>query len=87
MELDLQGKPFKNLRAGNEILKFIRDEGFKAPVLIYTNEKTLHRTRYVESYKSAGSIGGNFPMFKNYVQALAERQDHDKDWMRCSAGS
>lgn len=67
-----------NRQAGNEILKFIRDEGFRTPVLIFTTPKTLPMTRYVELYENAASIGGDFEGYKNYVSALAARRN---GWM------
>ena len=61
--------------------KFIRDEGFRAPILICTTEWGIRRTRYVESYKMVGSSIDNYT-FEQYVDALGARRTDDTHWAK-----
>ncbi|CAA7270689.1 unnamed protein product [Cyclocybe aegerita] len=74
-----------NPNAGQEILDFIRGEGFKAPFLISTSRKSIHLTKYVESYQMAGSMTANYPLFLEYVSSLAAGIRDDTRWMRYNA--
>jgi len=80
-EFSPKGVSFKNRSAGQEMTKFIRDEGFRAPILIFTTEWGLHRTRYVESYKMVGSLLENYK-FEQYVDALGARRTDDTHWAK-----
>lgn len=66
-------------------MKFIRDKGFQAPVLIYTGKKSLHLTRYVESYPNAGSAAGHYEVYQEFISALGARRSDDKGWMKFGA--
>lgn len=66
-------------------MKFIRDRGFQAPILIYTNKKSLRLTRYVESYPNAGSAAGHHEVYQEYIAALGARRTDDKGWMKFGA--
>jgi len=84
-ELNSKGVPFHNSKAGNQITKFIRKKEFQAPILIYTEKKSLHLTRYVESYPNAGSMAGHYKTYKEFVSALGSRRKDDKGWMKYGA--
>ncbi|KAF8891496.1 hypothetical protein CPB84DRAFT_1748933 [Gymnopilus junonius] len=80
-ELNDRGEVFNNRKAGEHITEFIRNEGFKAPILIFTTKRNIHTTRYVNLYPMTGSIGSNYKRFNQFVSALAERKTDDKDWL------
>lgn len=61
--------------------KFIRKEGFLAPILIYTAESAIRFTRYVESYNMVGS-SVHSKEFKQYVDALGNRRRDDIQWIK-----
>ncbi|KAH9480852.1 hypothetical protein JR316_0007454 [Psilocybe cubensis] len=84
-ELNAKGEAVPNRNAGNQIIKFIRDKGFQAPILIYTNKKSLHLTRYVESYPNAGSAAGHPEVYQEYISALGSRRVDDREWMKFGA--
>ncbi|PPQ88416.1 hypothetical protein CVT25_011218 [Psilocybe cyanescens] len=84
-ELNSKGVPYLNRNAGNQIIQFIRKKGFQVPVLIYTGKKSLHMTRYVESYANAGSIANHYNMYQQFVSALGARRTDDKGWMKYAA--
>ena len=60
--------------------KFIRKEGFLAPILIYMEESAIHFTHYVESYNMVGS-SVHSKEFKQYVDALGNCQRDDIQWI------
>jgi hypothetical protein len=78
------GAMFTNKNAGFQIMKFIRDQGFKAPILICTSKQSVEFTRYVEKYRMAGSIA-NHRVFRDYVAALGARRQDDRGWMKFNA--
>lgn len=61
--------------------KFIRDEGFVAPILIFTTKWGLHRTRYIKSYNMVGSVIEVY-QFEQYVDALGARRIDDIQWAK-----
>jgi len=66
-------------------MKFIRDHGFKAPILIYTAVQNVGLTRYVERYQMAGSVSSHYNVFREYVTALGARREDDRGWMKFNA--
>ena len=80
-EFSPKGVSFKNRNAGQEMTKFIRKKGFRAPILIFTSKRGIHFTRYVESYDMVGSLTGN-KKFKQYVDALGARRTDDTQWAK-----
>ena len=71
------------MKAGNEITKFIRDEGFTAPILIYTNKRGLELTRYVNLYPNTGSLtGSDYKVLHEYLESLGARRKGDTGWMK-----
>ena len=66
-------------------MKFIRDQGFMAPILIYTDKKGIELTHYVEKDRMAGSIASHYNVFKEYVTALGARKKDDKGWNKFNA--
>jgi len=80
-EFSPNGVLFKNRDAGQEITKFIREESFRAPILICTTKYGIHRTRYVESYKMVGSSLETYK-FEQYVYALGARRTDDTQWAK-----
>ena len=80
-EFSPEGVSFTNWRAGQEITKFIREEGFLAPILILTAGRGLVLTRYVEAYKRVGSLVG-YKGYKQYVDALGARRKDDTQWAK-----
>ncbi|KAF8955218.1 hypothetical protein BDZ97DRAFT_1927076 [Flammula alnicola] len=79
------GVSFRNEDAGTQITEYIRGQGFKAPVLIYTDRQSILRTRYVESDRMAGSVSSDDKVFKDYVAALGARKTSDKGWNKFDA--
>ena len=79
-EYNAKGKPKKNWKAGQQITKFIRDEGFLAPILICTTK--IERTRYVTEYKMVGSTGKDLQLIYRYFDALAARRKNDTEWAK-----
>ncbi|KDR83207.1 hypothetical protein GALMADRAFT_134695 [Galerina marginata CBS 339.88] len=84
IEPNSAGVPYKNRQAGNHITKFIRDEGFSSPILVFTGRQTLPKTRYVESYPMTGSAAGA-ERYERFISALGKRRKDDKDWVGCGA--
>ena len=62
--------------------KFIRKEGFRAPILIFTTKWSIHLTRYVESYNMVGSLLEDYRKFEQYVDALGARRTDDNQWAK-----
>ena len=82
-EVNSEGVLRKNLKAGNDITKFIRDEGLKAPILICTSTRGIELTRYVRSYPNTGSLkGSDYKVLNEYVEALGARKNGDTGWMK-----
>ncbi|KIM41136.1 hypothetical protein M413DRAFT_159868 [Hebeloma cylindrosporum] len=82
-EVNAEGVLHKNLKAGNEITKFIRDEGFKAPILICTSKQGIALTGYVRSYPNTGSLkGSDYKILNEYLEALGARRRDDTGWMK-----
>ena len=82
-EVNSEGVLRRNFKAGNDITKFIRDEGFKAPILIFTSKQGIGLTRYVGSYANTGSLtGSDYKMLNEYVEALGARSKGDTGWMK-----
>lgn len=81
-EFSPEGVSFRNWKAGEEMTKFIREEGISVPILIYTGTKSLKRTRYVEKYKMVGSMAGNREKLQRYIDALAARRKDDIEWVK-----
>jgi len=75
----------ENLNAGEDITRFIRGEGLKAPILISTTSRAIRWTRYVEKYPNTGSVGGSYEILDKYVAALSARRKDDKAWMKFNA--
>lgn len=84
-ERDASHIPAANHDAGGQILFHIRGLGIHAPVLIYTTRSDIASTRYVEQYDMAGSLGGNYNIFHNYVVALGKGTADDGKWMKFDA--
>ena len=84
-ERNSDGKLIENLNAGEDIIRFIRSEGLKAPILISTTSRAIRWTRYVENYPNTGSVGGSYEMFDRYVAALGAGRKVDKAWMKFNA--
>jgi len=80
-EFSSKGVSFKNRNAGQEMTKFIRKEGFLAPILIYTTRWSVQLTRYVEAYKMVGSLV-HYKEFEQYVDALGARRRDDIQWVK-----
>jgi len=81
-EIDSKGVLHKNKKAGNEIMKFIRDEGFKALILICTSKQQIDSTRYVQSYPNTGLLTGDKKVLHEYLESLGARRKGDKGWMK-----
>ena len=82
-EVNPKGVLCKNPKAGNDITKFIRDEGLTAPILIFTSHRGIGLTRYVESYADTGSLkGSDYRVLHEYVEALGARRRGDMGWMK-----
>ncbi|KAF8965890.1 hypothetical protein BDZ97DRAFT_738998 [Flammula alnicola] len=79
------GVPFRNEDAGTQITKYLRGQGFKAPILIYTDRQSILKTHYVESDKMAGSVSSHYKVFKDYVAALGARKTGDRGWNKFDA--
>ncbi|KAF8814917.1 hypothetical protein BYT27DRAFT_7238634 [Phlegmacium glaucopus] len=80
-EFSPKGVSFKNRKAGREMTKFIRKEGFEAPILIFTTKWSIHRTRFVEAYKMVGS-SIDHGAFEQFVDDLAARRKDDTQWIK-----
>ena len=80
-EFGPKGVSSDNHSAGLEMTKFIRGEGFRAPILIFTSKRGVQFTRYVESYDMVGSLTGN-KKFEEYVDALGARRTDDIQWAK-----
>ncbi|KAF8809748.1 hypothetical protein BYT27DRAFT_7093771 [Phlegmacium glaucopus] len=80
-EFSPEGVMFKNYSAGEEMTKFIREEGFLAPLLIYTGARHLYLTHYVDAYKMVGSSVDD-RVFERYASALGARRNDDTQWVR-----
>ncbi|TFK37393.1 hypothetical protein BDQ12DRAFT_736257 [Crucibulum laeve] len=78
-----EGTRVENKTAGNDILKYLRQQLIVAPVLIYAG-KSLHRTKYVETYQMAGSTKEE-NTYRRYVFALAKRRSGDLEWRKFCA--
>jgi hypothetical protein len=78
------GATFTNYHAGSQIMEFIRDQGLKAPILIYTDRKGIEHTHYAERDKMAGSSVSR-KVCLEYIAALATRKKYDKGWMKFNA--
>ncbi len=74
-----------NNNAGYQITSFIRNQGIKSPILVYTSKQNLHLTKYVETYDMVGSLCGNYLVFQAYIAALAGGRKDDTRWMRYNA--
>jgi len=82
-EVNPDGMLYKNLYAGNEITRFIRGEGFNAPILICTTKRGIKLTRYVGSYRNTGSLtGSDHELLHEYLQSLGARRKGDTGWMK-----
>lgn len=73
----------------DSMLRYIRDQGFAAPVLISSPKKTIHSTRYVEDdgLQMAGSTTLASSVYKEYVAALGARKKDDSGWRKFDATS
>ncbi|KAH9480862.1 hypothetical protein JR316_0007464 [Psilocybe cubensis] len=71
------------------MLRYIRNEGFASAVLIYSPEKTIESTAYVEDDQlhMAGSTTLTSSVYKEYVAALGERRKDDVGWRKYNATS
>ncbi|CAA7263417.1 unnamed protein product [Cyclocybe aegerita] len=81
VELKRDGQSFKNWHAGEDVTKYIRGEGFTAPILIYTGRRSLDHTKYVARYKNMGSLSGDYRAFQDFVSALGKRRSDDTKWI------
>jgi len=83
LEVDPKGVLRKNKKAGNEITKFIRDEGLKAPILICTSKQQIDSTRYVQSYPNTGSLTeSDKKVVDEYLESLGARRKGETGWMK-----
>ncbi|PPR00555.1 hypothetical protein CVT26_009884 [Gymnopilus dilepis] len=80
-ELNKHGIIYNNRKAGEHITRFIRQEGFQAPILVYTSKRSVNLTRYVESFPSTGSIGSHYKVYAEFVSCLARRRGDDAAWV------
>ncbi|KAF4617775.1 hypothetical protein D9613_006305 [Agrocybe pediades] len=80
-ELHRNGTVTLNNEAGEQIMKFIREEGIYAPILILTSGQSIHLTRYVESYDMTGSVLWDGRGFYDFAAALGARRKSDRIWM------
>ena len=80
-EYNAEGESYTNLKAGQQITEFIREEGFLAPILIYTSVINVQLTRYVKEYKMVGSACGPQILHK-YLEALGARRKDDTEWAK-----
>lgn len=72
-----------NLSAGEQLLRFVRGRGFKAPVLVYCCH-SLSSTSYVLSYEQSGSTASG-TVCTSYIEAFAEAETHDVGWRKFGA--
>ncbi|OCH92759.1 hypothetical protein OBBRIDRAFT_410484 [Obba rivulosa] len=78
METGRERGDFLNLSAGETILRYLRGRLFAAPVLIYCGA-SIPTTRYVLSYKQAGSTV-SYDVCMAYITALADGRTDDTSW-------
>ncbi|PPQ82010.1 hypothetical protein CVT25_014662 [Psilocybe cyanescens] len=76
---------FENHNAGTETYHFIRGQGIKAPILVYTDRKSILLTHYVEKDEMAGSLNSHYKVFKEYVSALGAGRKGDRGWAKYNA--
>jgi hypothetical protein len=82
-EVNSEGVLCKNFKAGNDITEFIRDEGFTAPILIFTSKRGIGLTHYVGWYVNTGSLtGSDYKVLNEYVEALGARSEGDTGWKK-----
>jgi len=81
VESNAKGESYKNWTAGQQITKFIRDEGFLAPILIYTSMRSVQLTGYVKEYNMVGSAWDPETLHR-YFDALGARRKDDIEWAK-----
>ncbi|KAF8965938.1 hypothetical protein BDZ97DRAFT_1810414 [Flammula alnicola] len=68
-------------------ISYLRDQGFKAPVLISTSRTNMEWTKYVEKDAMAGSVasGHSESVYQAYVSAMGEGKVDDGRWRKYDA--
>ena len=75
--------PVFNYSAGLNILRHIRNNGIKAPLLVRANT-TIQTTRFVEEFAMAGSTTCT-RVCRDYIAALGAAENRDLAWRKFMA--
>lgn len=67
-----------NPAAGEQLLRYVRGRGYKAPVLVHCFH-TLPSTTYVRSYEQSGSTALG-TVCVDFIKALAQAETKDARW-------
>lgn len=72
-----------NLSAGEQLIRFVRGRGYKAPVLVSCFH-SLPSTTYVRRYGQSGSTAVG-AVCSDYIKALAKGETQDARWRKFGA--
>lgn len=85
VRLEDQGKGSElDIDAGYKIAKFFRDRLSHLPILVFTHQYNIERTKFVSTIAPAGSTHES-RVVQEYIDDLTGMLEHDAQWERYNA--